>query len=277
MNSLRHLINFVKSKRYQLIGRQGQPSLVCVDVGASYFLHKPWEKLLATGVAKLVAVDPNVSNLDYLDAHRTISFTKIGSALASTVGEKDFYVTNVDSGSSFYRPNPLREDLIRDASMQDYLFPVHHRKINVTTLDTVVVDNGDLVALKIDTQGAELEVLRGGSHLFQNRRVLSVELEISLLSRPVMEGSALLHDVVSFLSSVGFELMWIRPNVQVRRSFKNQSRQTECDALFVLRKEFALEDPQKHKAYISILEAYGLNKEIEVFESLAEEISTQGS
>ena len=244
-------------------------SLTLVDIGASYFLHKPWIPLILGGRAKLISIDPNSENLNYLDRFPNIDVKKIPAALSSEEGLRVLYVTNVDSGSSLFPPEPSEEDLIRSPGLYDYLFPLRELTLEVTTLDLVTIENSDFLAVKIDTQGAELEILKGASALLQQGRILSVEAEVSLLSRPIMSGSPTYADISSFLEEHNLELIWIRPTTPVKRGFRHQVRQVEADALFLLKKEIVITSGGNSvRAYRAILQAYGLSKEIEVLEAM---------
>ncbi len=59
--------------------------------------------------------------------------------------------------------------------------------------------------LKIDTQGFELQVLRGSEHLLAARRVSVVLLELNFV--PLYEGQVAGHEVMAFLSERGFGLV----------------------------------------------------------------------
>lgn len=78
------------------------------------------------------------------------------------------------------------------------------RQVNVVTLDAEMADvdlSGD-VLLKVDVQGAELDVFLGGSTTLESATVLVVEC--SLL--PTMDGGAEFFDVVATLHDHGFVL-----------------------------------------------------------------------
>lgn len=249
--------------------RPSVENLTLVDIGASYFLHKPWIPLILGGRAKLISVDPNAENLNYLDFFPGINAQKVPAALYSESGTRTLYVTNVDSGSSLFRPDPSDEDLLRSPGLHDYLFPFKEVTLEVTTLDLLPSDKDHWLALKIDTQGAELEVLRGASALMRQGRILSVEAEISLLSRPIMSGSPNFSDIYAFLDQYQFELIWIRPTTPIKTSFKAQLRQSEADALFLRRKEHVISSGSTAiGAYRAILEAYGLSQELEVLDAM---------
>ncbi len=77
--------------------------------------------------------------------------------------------------------------------------------VPVRTLDDVLDEAGWIGAidlLKIDTQGAELRVLKGGMRGLERVRLIWIEVSF----RPLYEGSAVLSDVYAFLRSQGFRL-----------------------------------------------------------------------
>jgi hypothetical protein len=74
------------------------------------------------------------------------------------------------------------------------------------TLDSVlpqVTSDARPLYLKLDTQGSELEILRGAGRTLQRARL--VESELSLVS--LYRGGPLFDDVVSFLRDRGFALI----------------------------------------------------------------------
>ena len=80
--------------------------------------------------------------------------------------------------------------------------PVGTTAIDMTTLDELVAAEAFPSAqlMKLDVQGSELEVLRGGTHTLADAEVVLVE--VSLL--PLYEGAPILHEVVAFLADSGF-------------------------------------------------------------------------
>lgn len=63
------------------------------------------------------------------------------------------------------------------------------------------------VLLKLDTQGYDLEVLRGGESYL--KQVQIVVTEVSML--PLYEGTARFEDMLAYLKSYGFELTGLFP------------------------------------------------------------------
>jgi FkbM family methyltransferase len=81
------------------------------------------------------------------------------------------------------------------------------RPVNITTIDAYCrqcsVERIDI--LKSDTEGFELEVLKGTSELFAQNRIHLVYLET--IFRRLYENSARLDEIYGFLSSRGFDLV----------------------------------------------------------------------
>jgi FkbM family methyltransferase len=79
--------------------------------------------------------------------------------------------------------------------------------------------------IKIDTQGYEMEVLKGASGLF--RQTVGIQVELSLT--PLYEGAPSFTDMISFVKLCGFDLFNIVPGFQDERS----GRLLQVDGFFV--------------------------------------------
>jgi FkbM family methyltransferase len=76
--------------------------------------------------------------------------------------------------------------------------------MNLTTLNTITKDSvfKKSALLKMDVQGYELEVIKGGNDVLQNAEV--VIMEISLIG--LIEKAPLFYDVVIFMHDLGFRI-----------------------------------------------------------------------
>jgi hypothetical protein len=70
--------------------------------------------------------------------------------------------------------------------------------------------------LKIDTQGSELQVLRGGAETLRSQ-VVALEVEVEFAS--LYDGQPLFRDVDAFVASCGFSLFKLRRQEWVRRNY----------------------------------------------------------
>lgn len=107
-------------------------------------------------------------------------------------------------------------------------------EVPMTTLDVVAGGVGDRSArnllLKLDVQGYELEVLKGGAATLGRAEVVIMEVA----TIPYNEGAPLLHDVVAFLAQHGFVVF----------DFCGQFRRETDQALFQTDVVFVRQDSQ---------------------------------
>ena len=122
-------------------------------------------------------------------------------ALGEFNESKELYITNHPMCSSLYKPN---EDLI---SLY-HNFEAAYLK-SKTTIETITLDNfletnniGSLDFIKIDVQGAELDIFRGGKKALKD--VLKIVCEVEFIHH--YENQPLFGDVCKFLN--GYDLMF---------------------------------------------------------------------
>ena len=122
-------------------------------------------------------------------------------ALGEFNESKELYITNQPMCSSLYKPN---EDLI---SLY-HNFEAAYLK-SKTTIETITLDNfletnniGSLDFIKIDVQGAELDIFRGGKKALKD--VLKIVCEVEFIHH--YENQPLFGDVCKFLN--GYDLMF---------------------------------------------------------------------
>lgn len=119
-------------------------------------------------------------------------------ALGRTEENRRFYQTMHPMCSSLYRPNEKLLDRYNNLEVA--------RLKSVDTLDTVSLDNfvsnhdiGSVDFIKIDIQGAELEVFEGGVSTLENTLAIVSEVEFV----PLYEDQPLFGDVCAFLARQG--------------------------------------------------------------------------
>lgn len=129
--------------------------------------------------------------------------------LSSALGEAELHVTRAAHSSSLYPPAKAvarwksgldERNTFRTA---DYFEVVEVRRVRTTTLAAWADDHGvsDIDFIKLDVQGAELDVLRGAGELL--RQAVGMEVEVEFV--PLYEGQPLFADIDGFARKQGFE------------------------------------------------------------------------
>lgn len=131
-------------------------------------------------------------------------------ALGSEAGRQEINVMSGHVFSSFLAPD---HTVVNEF---EHLNTVDHREtVQVQTLDAVMDDlrsrhHFQQAFLKIDTQGYDLQVIRGGRMSLSQVQALQTEISI----RPLYQGSPGFIEVYSELVALGFELTGMYPVVR---------------------------------------------------------------
>jgi FkbM family methyltransferase len=190
------------------IEHEGQPFAesygTVIDVGANrgqfaVFARHRWPdaRLLCfepipTPREVLISLASNLGNVEV-----------IPFAIADESGQRVMQVAEADDSSSLRTPSALQLEAFPTAAKVDEV------GVDVRCLDDVL-DFSDLrppVLLKIDVQGAELDVLRGASALLKSECELLVECSLVEL----YEGQALIDETIRFAHERGFRLIGLSP------------------------------------------------------------------
>jgi len=144
----------------------------------------------------------NEANQDI--AVRQINWTEkhIPLALNKQIGETTLHVTKSLWCSSLYIPNETY--LARFEGLSQMMNLDFSVDIETTTLDAFCKDEGidEIDFLQIDVQGADLDVLQGGSKLLERCKVIQTEVEFSHL----YINQPLFADIDIYLRKQGFTL-----------------------------------------------------------------------
>jgi FkbM family methyltransferase len=171
---------------------------VVYDIGANV-LHWTTEAKQVWPTASYIVFDA-MSSASFLYENAKLDYA---IALLSDADNKDldFYLNEMaPAGNSYYKENSK----VNPAA--DHFFNDSHKvKMKSTTLDTIVRDNNfpapDM--LKIDVQGAEIDVLKGATNTLKT-------VDHVILEGQVVEyntGAPLRDEVVAYMESIGFELV----------------------------------------------------------------------
>jgi FkbM family methyltransferase len=179
--------------------------VVAIDVGCRDGVRPAWRELRPN--ALLVGFDPDPAECARLNEAAGASAQERYEplALAARAGEATLYLTADPQSSSLYPPDPGAVRRYPELWRHE---PRGTQTILTTTLDCWArdADIGRIDALKVDVQGAELDVLRGGEQSLESVRVIETEVEFQGL----YQGQPLFTDVDRFLRERGFSLWRLR-------------------------------------------------------------------
>lgn len=125
---------------------------------------------------ELHSFEPNTEAFEKLKKFTSSSIVLNNCALGDKDQYKDFYNYKKTSSSSFYKLN-------KKSSIYEINKDYNVSKIEIKTLDSYVKKNmniNKINILKIDTQGFEVDVLRGANDLIKNKKIDFIETEINL-------------------------------------------------------------------------------------------------
>ncbi|MBL8876264.1 MAG: FkbM family methyltransferase [Phycisphaerae bacterium] len=211
------------------------PHLHFVDIGAMDLGpdHVPYRELIRPGKTTIVGFEPLRSECEKLNALAAPGQKYLPYCIGDGT-ERNFYITNTGFTSSLYEPNT---DLLRAFNNLAELMRVQ----GVEKLQTVRLDDvreiEDVHFLKLDVQGAELDVLRNSLRLLKNTMLVYTEVEYLELYK----GQPLFGDIHEFLRQQGFMLHFVNgfggraySPVSAGRDINMQVRQALwSDAIFV--------------------------------------------
>jgi hypothetical protein len=133
---------------------------------------------------------------------------KLKKAVAGKRGKRIFKQRKFPDCSSFLDPLP---GLVRAYGLEEYFIEVASAEIECETITELLLHEGlkrvDL--LKTDLEGLDYEVLASDPDLVSQALCLQSELRF----QPFFQGERMFHEVLSYLTNLGFELIWMRPAV----------------------------------------------------------------
>jgi FkbM family methyltransferase len=209
-----------------LAGRTSE--VVIFDIGANVgSTVRDFSKAFASPI--IHAFEPSPGTFEFLKANTSdISrLTLNNSGIGSSNGRQVFHESQESTMSSFLKPD-------RDC----WVKPSGDATVRVETIDCYCERNGikKIDILKSDTQGYEMEVLRGAERMFKNGGIGLVYLEI--IFSAMYEGLPGMDEIFRFLIKNGFHL------VTFYRTETWDNRASWIDALFAFSdtgKEIAIE------------------------------------
>lgn len=238
--------------------------LTLVDVGAAGDIEPRWRRIAP--LINYVGFEPDKRSFMQLKDKRTdcADYKIHNAAVWSSNGVLDYNLCKGWQVSSHYKPNVELVSLFPNSERFDV-----EKSLKIPTYQLDEIVDGDVDFLKIDTQGGELEILKGGTELLDS--AIGFELEVSFAS--LYLDQPLFHHLAEFALDRGFEFIDF---VSLRRWERqdNQSGRGQMifgDGLFLRTPEaiakLATSNPDKIRKYIVIC---GLYNRLDLIDRLVE-------
>lgn len=199
-----------------MINRNGNGAVNLIDVGSDGGLPDAWHKH--------GALIRNVLNFEPYEATRkTDVILTVPAALWRSEDTRKFYIQRGSShGNSLYPPNL---DYVREHFEElknrgprkmaktwfDRSSVARTETLITTTLDTVLDSLPDRVRydfLKVDTQGADLDIIKGAERFVREE---CIGIQVEAFTIPLYEGIALLPEIDDHLDARGFDRVLTAP------------------------------------------------------------------
>lgn len=181
-----------------------------IDVGANRGQYRHFLRTEVGFDGLIASFEPIPDHAAYLReaAQADSRWIVSGTALGAAPGQLEFNVMANTEFSSFLAP---RDD--NTSRFQGGNTVARRVQVEVDTLARVVPELRSKSAarsiyLKLDTQGFDLEVLKGAGDALQDICALQSEMSV----RPIYDGMPRYSDVVTYLEECGFAMSGIFPN-----------------------------------------------------------------
>lgn len=149
--------------------------MTLIDVGALGGVHQRWQNITENYPATVIGFEPDRQECERLQKESAPYITYLPYALSSKETPKEFYLTESDGNSTFFRPDSefINRFVQRDAYKIKKII-----EMETITLDSVMEIQGIKEAdyIKIDTEGSEIEIIDGAEKTISS--VFAIETEV---------------------------------------------------------------------------------------------------
>jgi FkbM family methyltransferase len=172
-----------------------KPGDILIDIGANFGLHTLYAAKLLRNEGRVFAFEPVASNLNLLEKHIALnglneSITVVSKAVSNSQ----------ETSLSFYLPS---EEMTVTASFNRTGENLLKIEVENTRLDDYWESvNLPIKLIKIDVEGAELEVLRGAEKVLKKWHPILV-MEVHGFALP--DFGSTIQDLTNFLMNLGYQ------------------------------------------------------------------------
>ena len=171
---------------------------VLVDVGALGGIGRHYEAFGSD--IRVIAFEPNEDECRRLQANGDARITYLPLGLGGRDESRTLYVTYIPSSSTLFRPN---QEFFDRLIVEKITRVIGEETIRLTTLDAALKGLGEIDFIKLDAEGAELDIMRAGRDVLSSPGLLGIFTEIRwhrALRTPIFS------EVDLFIREFGYEL-----------------------------------------------------------------------
>jgi FkbM family methyltransferase len=165
-----------------------------LDIGAHSGQFHSWSKRVWPDVGVFM-IEANPLHESALDRLVMMNGDKY---LIAALGDKEREVTFYTRSD---KPHTEGNSYYKEFNYWDIPQLVHESKVTLRMLDDIFEDDAVFDIIKLDTQGSEIDVLKGGKDLVSRAKV--VILEVSFIEHNI--GAPTTEETIEYMSSIGFE------------------------------------------------------------------------
>ena len=172
---------------------------------------------------KILGFEPVKQSFDHASAQtkQNANIKLNHMALSDRKGESTVHITSDSLSSSL---NEIDYSSL-DGETKDYsskFETIEHQKVITSTLDDET-GSEKILLMKIDTQGTELTILKGGIETLKRTKLILIEMN----NHHLYKNSCQYHEVDAFLRQQGFELK------DIYVTYRDKGNMKEYDALYL--------------------------------------------
>jgi len=165
-----------------------------LDIGAHTGQFHSWSKRVWPDVGVFM-IEANPLHKSVLDRLAMMNGDKY---LIAALGDKEREVTFYTRSD---KPHTEGNSYYKEFNYWDIPQLVHESKVTLRMLDDIFEDDAVFDIIKLDTQGSELDILKGGENLVNRAKIII--LEVSFIEHNI--GAPTTEETIEYMSSIGFE------------------------------------------------------------------------
>lgn len=184
-----------------------------VDVGARWGFNEEWQ--VFGDALRVFCFEPDAEECERLNAAASPNVTYIPAALSRRAGEATLYVTRLRASSGLYKTDMTYFSRLLNGGNGD---TASEERVQVTTLDEALSRLGapPIDFIKLDAEGAELDVLLGGPRVMAGGSLVGLWSEFRFQKE--INGCPTFSELDAHVQAFGFRLFGMQFTHQSRRA-----------------------------------------------------------